>query len=404
MNPTTSSQRIEWLDWLRVSACLMVMVVHSTEPFYLGGEGSRILTVTDAFWASFFDSFVRSCVPLFVVASSFLLFPLRTSTGTFFRRRASRLLVPFVLWSLVYAFVWGEPVENLRSLLLNFNYAAGHLWFVYMLVGVYLLMPLLSPWAERVGRRELRGYLLVCLATTLLLFIRRWASAGEPLAVVHGPTGIPNFAFYPLWGECSWNAYGTFYYVSGFIGYLLLGLYLRRFVRIGSWRRTLSIALPVWLVGFVICFGGFLWGVAHSIGTSLCALSASVFPVEGPVDLAVNWETPWYNDTLGVALMTIGWLLLFRKACTPQTTEPRERPLLTAVSKASYGMYLCHMLVLAPVGEALRGWLGTGDEGRLGLWTTPVEILLTALITFALTALFCTLLQRIPHVGKWIAG
>jgi peptidoglycan/LPS O-acetylase OafA/YrhL len=32
-------EREIWLDWMRVAACLMVMVVHSTEPFYLA-DGS----------------------------------------------------------------------------------------------------------------------------------------------------------------------------------------------------------------------------------------------------------------------------------------------------------------------------------------------------------------------------
>ena len=382
-----TEKRIDWLDWMRVCACLMVMVVHSTEPFYLGGEGSRILTASDAFWASFFDSFVRSCVPLFVIASSYLLFPLQTSTGDFFRRRLGRLLVPFVLWSLAYALVWGEPVDNLRVLLLNFNYAAGHLWFVYMLAGVYLLMPLLSPWAERVGRRELLGYLGVWGLTLLIPFVREWASGGE-LLVIHGPTGIPNPAAFPLWGEASWNGYGTFYYVSGFVGYLLLGLYFRKFVPELSWRRTLVVGLPVWLLGFVICFGGFLLRVFQT---------ATGFPFEGSVDDAVGWETPWYNDTLGVALMAIGWVLLFRKLKSTNRA-------LVAVSKASYGMYLCHMFVLAWASGLVCSWIGTGAEGRLGFWSTPAEILLTALLTFGITAAGCTLIQRIPKVGKWLVG
>ena len=71
-NLSDTKGREVWIDWMRVAACLMVFVVHSTEPFYLGGDGSLILTRTDAFWASFFDSFVRACVPLFVVASSYL--------------------------------------------------------------------------------------------------------------------------------------------------------------------------------------------------------------------------------------------------------------------------------------------------------------------------------------------
>ena len=384
--------REKWIDWMRVAACLMVMVVHSTEPFYLGGEGSRILTEGDAYWSSFFDSFVRACVPLFVVASSYLQFPLHYSTGEFLRRRALRVLVPFLCWSIVYALAWGEPVDNLRSLLLNFNYAAGHLWFVYMLVGIYLLMPMLSPWAERVGKRELQFYLLLCFATTLIPFVRALAADGAA-PVIYGPTGIPNRALYPLWGEASWNTYGLFYYLSGFIGYLLLGLYLRRFVGNLSWGKTLAVALPAWLVGFAICFGGFIVMVMND--------AAGQFPIEGPTGLAAAWETTWINDTAGVFLMTIGWILVFRKI---NAGGWFYRTVLLPISKASYGMYLCHMIALAFFSGWLRESLGTGVDGQLGIWTTPVQILLTALFTFATVALFCVAVQRIPKLGKWVVG
>ena len=384
--------REKWIDWMRVAACLMVMVVHSTEPFYLGGEGSRILTEGDAYWASFFDTFVRACVPLFVVASSYLQFPLHYSTGKFLRRRALRVLVPFLCWTIVYALVWGEPVENFRSLLLNFNYAAGHLWFVYMLVGIYLLMPMLSPWAERVGKRELQFYLLLCFATTLIPFVRALAADGAA-PVIYGPTGIPNRALYPLWGEASWNTYGLFYYLSGFIGYLLLGLYLRRFVGNLSWGKTLAVALPAWLAGFAICFGGFIVMVMND--------AAGQFPIEGPTGLAAAWETTWINDTAGVFLMTIGWILVFRKI---NAGGWFYRNVLLPISKASYGMYLCHMIALAFFSGWLRQSLGLGLDGQLGIWTTPVQILLTALLTFATVALFCVAVQRIPKLGKWVVG
>lgn len=380
-----------WIDWMRVLACLMVMTVHSAEPFYLGGDGSLILTQTDARWVSFFDTFVRACVPLFVVASSFLQFPLHYSTGEFLRRRMVRVLVPFVVWSLVYAFYWGQPVENLQSLLLNFNYAAGHLWFVYMLVGLYLLMPLLSPWAERVSKRELQFYLLLCFLTTLIPFVRAWV--GDTPPVIYGPTGIPNPARYPLWGEASWNAYGLFYYLSGFLGYMLLGLYLRRFVGELSWRRTLSIGLPAWLIGFCICFFGFLMAVD--------ADARGLFPVSGPAGMAAIWETTWINDTASVALMTIGWILLFRKFTASGRFFQR---ILLPISKASYGMYLCHMIVLAAISGWLRSTFGTGLEGTFGIWTTPMQIIVTALATFLLTAVFSVVVQRIPKVGKWIVG
>ena len=195
---------------------MLVMLTHATEPFYLGGEGSLILTQSDAVWVAVMDVFSRAAVVLFIIASSYLQFPLHYPTGEFLRRRALRILIPFFLWTLVYALVWGEPVQNFKDLLWNFNYAAGHLWFVYMLLGLYLLMPLLSPWAEKVSRKELQLYLGIWLFTTLIPFIR--SGLGGLAPVIYGPSGIPDVAKYPLWGEASWNAYGLFYYFSGIVG------------------------------------------------------------------------------------------------------------------------------------------------------------------------------------------
>ena len=83
-----------WLDFLRVTACFLVMIVHSTEPFYLGGDGGLILSATDAFWVALFEGLSRCCVPVFLMASAYLQFPLHYSTEEFFKRRAVRILIP----------------------------------------------------------------------------------------------------------------------------------------------------------------------------------------------------------------------------------------------------------------------------------------------------------------------
>ena len=389
-NKLINSPREIWIDWLRVIACFMVFVVHSTEPFYLGGEGSLILTEGDAFWSSFFDTFVRSCVPLFIIASSYLQFPIHYSTGEFFKRRALRILVPFAIWTVVYACIWGEPAENFKNLLLNFNYSSGHLWFVYMLIGVYLLMPLLSPWAEKVGKKELQAYLGIWLFTTLIPLFRDWFS-GFSTTVIYGPSGLPRQALFPLWGEASWNAYGTFYYMSGFIGYLLLGLYFRRFVGELSWKKTLAISIPCYLAGFAVAFIGFLGRVYET--------ADGTFPVGGLVEKAVWWETTWINDTIGVALMAIAWILIIRKI----KCEGRfYKNVLLPVSKASYGIYLMHLLLLVPICGLFRSKLGLGTEGLLGFWTTPVQILGAATVGFICTAIVAVIIHKIPKIGKYI--
>ena len=386
MNNTSS--RIVWLDWLRVTALFFVLLVHSIEPFFFGGEGTLIRNASDALWVGCLNAFARACVPLFVVASSYLLFPLQQPAKSFFPRRMSRVLIPFAIWTVIYAFLWGNPVDNLSALWQNFNYAAGHLWFVYMLVGIYLLMPLLSPWAEKVSERELRFYLILCLLASCLPLIRLLLSSDA--IVIYGPTGIPNLARYPLWGEASWNAYGTFYYFSGFLGYVLLGLYFRRFVKPTTWGKTLALALPCWLTGFTLSAGGFLRAVYHS--------ATAGFPVGGTVALGAGWERSLQYDTLGVMLMTIGWLLCFRQltAC-----GPFYKRIITPVAAVSYGIYLCHMVILGYV----AAWVRPLFEATFPtLWSTPLTMLSVASITFVLSALVCLILARIPVIGKWLVG
>lgn len=254
-----------------------------------------------------------------------------------------------------------------------------------------MIMPLLSPWAEKVGKRELQVYLAIWVFTLFIPLIRDWM--GGTMVFTYGPSGLPRQALYPLWGETSWNGYGVFYYISGFVGYLFLGLYLRKFVGELSWGKTLAIAIPSYLAGFAIVFGGFLRRVYES--------AEGVFPVGGLVEKAVWWETTWCNDTIGVALMTLAWILLFRKITADGAFYKK---VLLPVSKASYGMYLCHLLILVPIFGWFRGWLGSGAEGILGFWTTPVEIVVSAVCAFVVTAIISVILQKIPKIGKYIIG
>ncbi len=387
-----STQREVWLDFLRVSACFMVMTVHATEPFYLGGEGALVLSATDAFWVSVFEGLARACVPLFILASSYLQFPIHYHTGEFFRRRAVRIVIPMLVWTLVYALVWGEPAENFKGLLLNFNYAAGHLWFVYMILGLYLIMPLLSPWSEKVSRRELEVYLGIWLLTTLFPFVRE--AAGDPAPLIQAADGLPAPALFPLWGEASWNPFGLFYYVSGFMGYLLVGLYVRKYLANNRMSGVLGSSL--FLMGFLAIVSGLL----RRIGAS-----GEGFPVSGPLAWAIGWETPISFCGLPVVLCSVGLLLVFRRIDSTRAAESAfYRKVVLPLSQAGYGMYLSHMLILAYVSAFWRETMGLGAQGAWGIWTTPVQILLTALCSFVIVGLAAVLIRRIPRLGTRIMG
>ncbi len=365
----TVAERVVFLDWLRIIACFMVMVIHSCEPFYLGGAAPNVTFIAnrwDAFWVSLVESVCRVCVPLFVMASSYLLFPLKRPAGEFFRRRLGRIVVPFLVWSCAYIGWFGD---SWGKACFNFPDAGGHLWFVPMLLGLYLLMPLLSPWAERVRERELRGWLILWLVTTTFPYLRRVWSALY---------GAPSFGAVPyLYGECPWNMFGMFHYVSGFIGYLLLGFWFRRFAPELSWRRTLAVAVPLWLAGAAIIGGGFYFRIPE-------------FPCARPYAFAVDLEMSIEYCSLGVALTVIAAFLLIRKV---KADGAFYRRVVRPLAEASYGTYLLHMFVLLPVFAAVHAGCGT-----------PVTIFTTAAATYALASAAGVLLRRVPFVGRFIVG
>ncbi len=369
-----NSSRIVFLDWLRVIACFMVILVHSIEPFYLGGpEGTYIASKANALWTTLINSALRPAVPLFVLASSYLLFPLKTDIGTFFRKRFVRVLIPFIVWTLIYVFAYPyicgvEPdfTGSLKGLMFNFLMSSGHLWFVYMLLGVYLLMPLLSPWVEKVSQKEERAFLILWAFTTALPLLR-------PIAAE--VTGSPD-----LWGECPWNEFGTFYYISGFIGFLVLGHYFRKYVGEMSWAKTLALAVPFWLIGYAVTAGGFWHFMPRELG----------FPLSAPYETAVEMETTWNFTTFGVMMQTVGYFLLIRRITASGWLYEH---IVLPVSKLSYGMYLMHMCILTPVFARVNS---------TGL-AMPAVIFISAVTTYLLCAAAARLLAFLPK-SKYIIG
>ena len=103
------SNRIVFADYLRVTACFLVMLVHASENFYaadasgLAGNVSMLANEANRFWVAFYDGFVaRTCVPLFMIISAFLLVPMKPGVTMlqFYKRRFRRVLPPMLCFTM----------------------------------------------------------------------------------------------------------------------------------------------------------------------------------------------------------------------------------------------------------------------------------------------------------------
>lgn len=99
-------QRIVFLDWLRAAACLMVMLVHASECVYSNDYSFSFPSELARWSVMFIQGFVRPvAVPLFLMASAYLLVPVKDKTGVFLKKRFSRVGIPFVVFLFLYAFL-----------------------------------------------------------------------------------------------------------------------------------------------------------------------------------------------------------------------------------------------------------------------------------------------------------
>lgn len=136
-----------WLDNSRIVAMVAVVMLHVATIVMVSNE------VGSTYWwfGNIYNSLVRWCVPVFVMISgSLLLDPnKKEDLSTFYRKRVSRLFVPIVAWSfffLAWRFLKGTfkgnapTITELLGKLISGN-PYEHLWFLYMILGLYLFAP-----------------------------------------------------------------------------------------------------------------------------------------------------------------------------------------------------------------------------------------------------------------------
>lgn len=137
--------RIFYLDLLKGVSIFFVVLLHTAA---LGLSMSEIGSVT---WeiCNVTDSLCRFVVPVFVMISGALL--LNENRPFHLIKSVRRLFVPLVLWSMLYSFVvvayrnHSVSWESVTDFLCLTFLTPTHNWFLFMLIGVYLTVPLLRP-------------------------------------------------------------------------------------------------------------------------------------------------------------------------------------------------------------------------------------------------------------------
>ncbi|MBN1129161.1 MAG: acyltransferase family protein [Chitinispirillaceae bacterium] len=331
-----------WVDLLRFFAVFSVVVLHAAVPFVL--SFGRI--PPGDWWAgNILDSSVRWCVPVFVMISGALLLNRDNNQSilSFYRRKTYRILIPLLFWSIFYSalngFILNRSHQSVSSGLLIFNFLTGrpypHLWYLYMLLGLYVLTPFL--------RRAIGALDSVRAAAVTIFFI-----VVGMLFALFPETNYETGNIFPVWSV-------------QFLGYFIFGgiAFKKRI-----WEKT---GFSVLIILF------FLSAAATAAGCGWFSLNRSLR--DGLI--FYNYTTP------SVAVMSMAIFLLSAKM---NRIFPLLRKPAASIIRTTFGIYLIHPLFLFFMERTTLG----------SPLPSLMVIVINSVVCFFLSLLLTLLLRRIP--------
>lgn len=383
-----SDNRIVWLDVIRCVAMIMVIGVHCIDSFYISPTMRAIPEYTH--WAAIYGSLLRPSVPLFVMMTGLLLLPVKKQPlGKFYKKRIYRVLFPFLIWSVLYSmFPWvtgvlGLPkeiigdffcytqgqesqslIDSLKDVAMipfNFSHKENHMWYIYLLIGLYLYMPFFSAWIENADRKTKRAFLLIWIISLFIPYLKEYVAN-----CLFERSGY-------VFGTDTWNEFGLFYYFAGFNGYLLLGHYVKK-GNDWSLMKTFILCILMFAVGYYITYTGFSTTASNPNAT------------ETEMELFFTFCSP------NVLLMTLATFLLLQKVVITNSTVIK---VLANMTQCGFGIYMVHYFVVGPF------FLLIGPSSL----PIPLQVPLMAICIFLCSWAFTALIYKLmPQKAVWFMG
>ena len=351
--PETRSDRLVWMDLLRIFCILTVITIHVCGPLL-----EHTYEVGSAAWrqTNVIGSCVRFSVPVLVMISgAFFLDPARPCPNKkLFGKKLVRVLTAWLFWSVVYAAVlWGRRGHNVlqgetvgRIFDSAFRENCFHLWFLPMIAGLYLTVPILRK--VTADEKVTKYFIAVGFAAD---FIFAQLVKIEPIR--------------PYTYDLVRNANLFFFY--GFSVFFAAGHYFTHY-EVRPWLRRLICALALCSCAATAC-------VTYSLSVKKGALDASAYASLLP------------NTAVAV-------FLFFKNVVSRLRFSERASRAIAKVSAWSFGVYLVHVLVR----EFMVKNLGITGEGLSPLWFVPTAVL----GIFAVSLLLSVVLNHIPFLRKYI--
>ena len=336
-------------DFIRIFAIFLVVIIHANVAYLAENQGK-----TGWYFVMLVTSICLVAVPLFFMVSGALLLDTQEviPLKKLFFKRIGKQAIPFIVWSLVYVLarivMKKTPLSITAFTDLLHEPAYYQFWFMYTLLAIYLLLPVLQAVVLKLEKRHLEYVLILWLVfSTVFLVMQKF---------------IPGFAI---------SDHVDLILCEGYVGYFLLGHYLKKYHSELSWKKGLLLAL----IG-IGCTG--ILSVAEYLVSANGKASYQGYFYQA-------YLTPF------VVLAVTGLFLAFQNMHWTERERPRK--LLQTGSALSIGVFYVHMLVITALEYV-------GLTGEANVLLLIVKILLAYGISFVVAFV----ISKIPYIRMLLMG
>lgn len=342
MENNPSAQKIKedipYVHIIRVVACIMVVCLHSLPQ----GDLPRL----DSLFRYAVVLLTRPCVPLFLMITGFLLLRNQKSDIQiipFYKKRIPRVFFPLIIWGVVYSLLpvalhpvnYSEVIYSIVMTPLEYpQEIGGILWYLFTLIGIYLFLPFLSP-KLFYDRKTQRVYICLWILSSIVAYFQY-------------------FDEHILAGNSYEGSFDVLIYFSGLLGYLILGLNISTIFPSHDRRLLTFLCLIVFIASA---------GIIYLITSP----KASIYPLS-----FFGIPTIAMSACIYLLIKLLSGGVIF--------------PILRFISKLSFGIYLCHMVIFSLISKRLYE-----------ISTSPIIQVSVMILTFGGATVMAWILYRLPY-------
>ena len=228
-------------------------------------------------------------VNLFIMISGYLLLDKTEEAIVFFKKRILNILPLFLVFNIIYIYFGKIPI---MPVLKGKTISASHFWYIYMILGLYLLTPWLQKVLKYAEKETLFVVFLWFLCNILNPYLRYFNLAEIP------------FSNFPL---------------TGFIGYYILGYFVKKYDNKVK-RTSFILIIVIYALGFLLSF------LSTKYVLAVTGKRVSDF---------------FDKNSLGTFIMTLSFFVFWCKF----NFSKRDR-IIKIVADSTYFAFLVHLIVL----------------------------------------------------------